>query len=42
VATEKLRKEIITDFTGLCLDCMDRTKPTCGSTDRDYWEHDRK
>jgi hypothetical protein len=41
VGIEKLRKEVKADFNGLCLDCMDRTKPKYGTTDRDYWEHDR-
>ncbi|KAL9595897.1 MAG: hypothetical protein Q9219_006165 [cf. Caloplaca sp. 3 TL-2023] len=27
-------------FDGLCLDCMDRTKPKTGSEDSDYWMHD--
>ena len=27
-------------FDGLCLDCMDRTKPVTRDEDMDYWEHD--
>lgn len=28
-------------FDGLCLDCMDKTKPVTGDEDMDYWQHDR-
>ena len=24
---------------GLCLDCMDKTRPVTGDADMDYWEH---
>ena len=27
-------------FEGLCLDCMDKTKPVTEDADTDYWEHD--
>lgn len=27
-------------FEGLCLDCMDKTKPVTGDADKDYWQHD--
>lgn len=27
-------------FDGLCLDCMDITKPVLKDVDMDYWEHD--
>lgn len=27
-------------FDGLCLDCMDKTKPVTKDVDMDYWEHD--
>ena len=27
-------------FDGLCLDCMDITKPVTKDADMDYWEHD--
>ena len=27
-------------FDGLCLDCMDRTKPVTRDEDMDYWQHD--
>lgn len=26
-------------FDGLCLDCMDITKPVTGDADMDYWQH---
>ncbi|KAK8191559.1 hypothetical protein HDK77DRAFT_476580 [Phyllosticta capitalensis] len=26
-------------FDGLCLDCMDHSKPKTGDTDEDYWRH---
>lgn len=26
-------------FDGLCLDCMDRSKPKTGDVDKDYWRH---
>ena len=26
-------------FDGLCLDCMDRSKPKTGDEDSDYWQH---
>ena len=26
-------------FDGLCLDCMDRTKPVTKDADMDYWKH---
>ena len=26
-------------FDGLCLDCMDRTKPVTRDADMDYWQH---
>ena len=26
-------------FDGLCLDCLDRSKPKLGDTDMDYWRH---
>ena len=26
-------------FDGLCLDCLDRSKPKLGDTDTDYWCH---
>ncbi|KAF2634057.1 hypothetical protein P280DRAFT_414639 [Massarina eburnea CBS 473.64] len=28
-----------TNFHGLCIDCMDSSKPKRGSTDEDYWMH---
>ena len=28
-------------FEGLCLDCMDCSKPKTGSTQTDYWKHDK-
>lgn len=28
-------------FHGLCLDCLDRSKPKVGDVDMDYWEHDQ-
>jgi hypothetical protein len=37
---ERTRKEIADHFGGLCLDCMDKTKPKTSDIDRDYWEHD--
>lgn len=27
-------------FDGLCLDCMDKSKPKTGDLDMDYWRHD--
>lgn len=26
-------------FDGLCLDCLDRSKPKLGDADKDYWRH---
>ncbi|MCJ1351124.1 MAG: hypothetical protein MMC33_001106 [Icmadophila ericetorum] len=26
-------------FDGLCLDCMDRSDPLTGDSDKDYWQH---
>ena len=26
-------------FDGLCLDCLDRSKPKLGDADMDYWRH---
>ena len=26
-------------FDGLCLDCLDRSKPKLGDLDLDYWQH---
>lgn len=26
-------------FDGLCLNCMDRSKPKTGDSDNDYWQH---
>ena len=26
-------------FDGLCLDCLDRSKPKTGDVDMDYWRH---
>ena len=34
--TEKKVREY---FDGLCLDCLNRSKPKLGSTDMDYWRH---
>ncbi|KAL8691726.1 MAG: hypothetical protein Q9218_003119 [Villophora microphyllina] len=28
-------------FDGLCLDCLDRSKPKTGDVDLDYWRHDK-
>ena len=28
-------------FDGLCLDCLDRSKPKLGTVDEDYWQHHR-
>ncbi|KAL8940125.1 MAG: hypothetical protein Q9216_002979 [Gyalolechia sp. 2 TL-2023] len=28
-------------FDGLCLDCLDRSKPKTGDIDLDYWRHDK-
>ena len=28
-----------TYFDGLCLDCLDRSKPKLGDPDMDYWRH---
>ncbi|KAI9710570.1 MAG: hypothetical protein M1820_002706 [Bogoriella megaspora] len=28
-------------FDGLCLDCMDASKPKTGDTDDDYWQHNK-
>ena len=28
-------------FHGLCLDCMDKSKPRFGDEDKDYWRHCR-
>ncbi|KUJ21786.1 uncharacterized protein LY89DRAFT_637739 [Mollisia scopiformis] len=35
----ELRRKILNDFHGLCLDCMTMTKT--GDIDSDYWDHDR-
>ena len=33
-------EEIVEDyFGGLCLDCLDRSKPKLGDPDMDYWRH---
>lgn len=32
-------KETRTYFDGLCLDCMDASKPKFGDADEDYWKH---
>jgi hypothetical protein len=29
-------------FDGLCLDCMDASKPKFGDADEDYWKHDER
>ena len=34
--TEKKVREY---FDGLCLDCLNRSKPKLGNTDMDYWRH---
>jgi len=39
---EETLLEIAATFHGLCLDCMDRSKPKTGDVDRDYWTHDFK
>lgn len=33
------RARVASYFDGLCLDCMDRSKPKTGDTDKDYWQH---
>ena len=33
------RERVESYFDGLCLDCMDKSKPKSGDTDEDYWEH---
>lgn len=33
------RANVKSYFDGLCLDCMDRSKPRTGDTDKDYWQH---
>ncbi|KAL2075340.1 hypothetical protein VTL71DRAFT_283 [Oculimacula yallundae] len=35
----KIRQAILTYWEGLCLDCMDISKPRTGSIDNDYWTH---
>lgn len=35
----KARQRVKSYFDGLCLDCMDRSKPRSGDTDKDYWKH---
>ncbi|TVY65512.1 hypothetical protein LSUE1_G009620 [Lachnellula suecica] len=37
-AVRKARWEVVNDFHGLCLDCMEQTKT--GSVDEDYWKKD--
>ena len=34
-----VESQVRTYFDGLCLDCLDRSKPKLGDTDRDYWRH---
>jgi len=39
---QAVRSKILSDFDGLCLDCMDLSLPKIdGDVDRDYWEHDK-
>ena len=26
-------------FNGLCLDCMDKSRPSSGDEDKEYWQH---
>lgn len=33
------RERVARYFDGLCLDCMDRSKPKTGDRDDDYWRH---
>lgn len=39
-AIDTTRSKILDEFDGLCLDCMDRTKPKTGDIDKDYWTYD--
>ena len=32
-------KRTLNSFDGLCLDCMDKTKPKTKDEDHDYWQH---
>jgi hypothetical protein len=41
-AVENLRVKIVRDFHGLCLDCMDLSRPKMCNVDEDYWLHDAK
>ena len=35
----RIEKTVRRYFDGLCLDCLDRSKPKLGDTDKDYWRH---
>ena len=34
-----IKKYVAGYFDGLCLDCLDRSKPKLGDADMDYWRH---
>ena len=34
------KMKVLDQFDGLCLDCMDKTRPKLKSVDEDYWRHD--
>ena len=36
----KAKSKALNDFDGLCLDCMDLSKPKSENSDHDYWLHD--
>lgn len=38
---QKVCQSVKDNFVGLCLDCMDISKPKIGDVHRDYWLHDR-
>ena len=35
----RIEKYVRVYFDGLCLDCLDRSKPKLGDVDMDYWRH---
>ena len=38
---EHIQQYVSVYFDGLCLDCLDRSKPKLGDPDMDYWRHNR-
>ena len=36
---EHIRKFTESYFDGLCLDCLDKSRPRTGDSDKDYWRH---